>query len=191
MIKGTLVKWASVVASALVVANAGLAAAQDTGGTPSPKPAASSGSAEPKPFSPTIYFGPSIGVADQKDTEFGWALHSLVRPFRYGGFQLEYFNMGSNKGATNNGDYDGLYIGVMPILPIGDEFSLFGQVGGAFGNGDESVAGGAGALYQLPTKFFDKVFNNGVTLRTDYKYLKLDGEDAHLFTVGFMFGVHK
>jgi hypothetical protein len=188
MTKRISVKRAWVLASALLIASAGLAAAQDAGGKSSAKPAA----AEAKPFPPTIYLGPAIGVADQKDTEFGWALHSLVRPFRYAGFQLEYFNMGSNKGQkSDNGDYDGLYIGFMPILPIGEDLGLFGQIGGAFGNGDESVAGGAGALYHLPTKFFDKVFNSGVTLRTDYKYLKLDGEDAHLFTVGFMFGVHK
>lgn len=191
MIRRILVTRASVLASALVVLGAGLAAAQDTGGPPAEQPAASSAPADAKPFEPTIYFGPGIGIADQDDTEFGWALHSLVRPFRYGAFQLEYFNMGSNKGDNNNGDYDGLYIGVMPILPLDAGFSLFGQVGGAFGNGDESVAGGAGALYDLPTTFFDKVFNNGVTLRADYKYLKLDSEDAHLFTVGFMFGVHK
>jgi hypothetical protein len=180
-----------VLASALVIASAGLATAQDMGGPPRPKPAPAAAPADPNAFSPAIYFGPGIGVAAQDDTEFGWAIHSLVRPFRYGGFQLEYFNMGPNKGDNNNGDYDGLYIGLMPILPIGDELSLFGQVGGAFGNGDESVAGGAGALYDLPTTFFDKVFNNGVTLRADYKYLKLDSEDAHLFTIGFMFGVHK
>jgi hypothetical protein len=191
MIKGTLVKRALVVANVLVFASAGIVSAQDIGGPPSPADAAPAKPAEAKPFSPTIYFGPAIGVADQKDTEFGWALHSLVRPFRYGAFQLEYFNMGSNKGATNNGDYDGLYIGAMPILPLDKGFSLFGQVGGAFGNGDESVAGGGGALYELPTEIFNKVFNSGVTLRADYKYLKLDGEAAHLFTVGFMFGVHK
>jgi len=178
-----------VLASALVIASGGVATAQNTGSTPSSTPAEATKSEATKPFDATIYFGPAIGVADQDDTEFGWALHSLVRPFRYGGFQLEYFNMGPSKG--NSGDYDGLYIGVMPILPLTCGASLFGQVGGAFGNGDESVAGGAGALYQLPTKFFDKVFNNGVTLRADYKYLKLDSEDAHLFTVGFMFGVHK
>lgn len=185
MIRRNSVTRVMVLASALLIASAGLAAASDAGDKSSAKPAA----AEAKPFPPTIYFGPAIGVADQDDTEFGWALHSLVRPFRYAGFQLEYFNMGPSKG--NSGDYDGLYVGVMPILPLTCGASLFGQVGGAFGNGDESVAGGAGALYQLPTKFFDKVFNNGVTLRADYKYVKLDSEDAHLFTVGFMFGVHK
>ena len=189
MIKGISVTRALVVASALVMTSAGLAAAQETGGPPPPKPAPAAAPAEAKPFVPTIYFGPGIGVAAQDDTEFGWALHSLVRPFRYGAFQLEYFNMGPSKG--NSGDYDGLYIGLMPILPIDNGFSVFGQVGGAFGNSDESVAGGAGVLYDLPGKFFEKVFNNGVTLRADYKYLKLDSEDAHLFTVGFMFGVHK
>jgi len=189
MIKRISVTRALVVASAFVIASAGLAAAQDIGGPPRPKPAPAAKPADPNAFLATIYFGPGIGVADQEDTEFGWALHSLVRPFRYGAFQLEYFNMGPSKG--NSGDYDGLYIGLMPILPLTGGASLFGQVGGAFGNGDESVAGGAGALYDLPVDWFKKVFNNGVSLRADYKYLKLDSEDAHLFTVGFMFGVHK
>ena len=43
---------------------------------------------------------------------------------------------------------------------------------------DEAVAGGVGALYDLPTEWFDKVFNNGVTLRADYKYIDLD-QEAH------------
>ncbi len=188
MIRRTSVTRALVVASALVIASAGLAAAQDAGGPPRPKPAAAAKPADPNAFQATLYFGGGIGVADQDGTDFGWGIHTLTRPFRYGGFQLEYFNGGHDK--EDSGNYDGLYIGLMPILPLAGGASVFGQVGGAFGNGDEAVAGGAGALYDLPTEWFDKVFNNGVTLRADYKYIDLD-QEAHIFTVGFMFGIHK
>jgi hypothetical protein len=188
MIRGISVTRALVVAIALVVASAGLAAAQDTGGPPRPKPAPAAKPADPNAFLATLYFGPGIGIANQDGTDVGWGIHTLTRPFRYGGFQLEYFNAGQDK--EGSGNYDGLYLGVAPILPLKQGFSLLGQVGAAFANSDEAVAGGAAVLYELPIEGLKKVFNNGVTLRADYKYYDFD-QEAHIFTLGFMFGVHK
>jgi hypothetical protein len=148
---------------------------------PAPEPAAA-------PFRPTVYIGGGVGVADQDMTDLGWGLWTLTRPFRYAGFQLEYFNLNSDR--RNNGDYDGLYIGLMPILPVTDNLGLFGQVGFGFSNRDDDVAGGGGLLYKLPFEAIDRVVNGGITLRADYKYFDFD-EEAHLVLFGFMFGFSK
>ena len=158
---------------------------------PAPEPAAPPAPApEPvaAPFRPTVYFGGGVGVADQDHTVFGYSIYTLTRPFRNLGFQLEYFNLNSDR--RNNGDYDGLYIGLMPILPVTDYLSLFGQVGFGFSNRDDDVAGGGGLLYKLPFEAIDKIVNGGITLRADYKYFDFD-EESHLVTFGAMVGFSK
>lgn len=157
---------------------------------PAPAPAPPAPAPEPvaEPFRPTVYFGGGIGVADQDMTDFGWALHTLTRPFRYGGFQLEYFNLGPSR--RNNGDFDGLYLGLMPILPLDAGVSLFGQVGYAFSDHDDDLAGGGGLLYKLPFEAIDKIVNGGITVRADYKYFDFD-EESHLAMLGIMFGFSK
>jgi hypothetical protein len=188
MIRRISATRAVILASAFVIASAGLAAAQGMGGVPAPKPAPAAKPADPNAFLATLYFGPGFGVADQDGTDFGWGIHTLTRLVQYGGFQLEYFNAGQNKDGSGN--YDGLYLGLAPILPLKNGVSLLGQVGAAFANSDNAVAGGAAVLYEVPIESLKKVFNNGVTLRADYKYYDFD-QDAHIFTIGFMFGVHK
>jgi len=173
---------AIVLATGLVLATTAFAIAEDSGSAGS-APAAE----EAKPFSPTIYVGPTFGYAEQKESEFAWGVHVMARPFRYGALQLEYFNLGPLRHSS--GDFDGLYVGVMPILPVADRWSLFGQLGAAFSDEGHDVAAGTGVLFDLPIEFLES-HNVNLTMRADYKYLNID-HGEHLLTLGFMFGLHK
>lgn len=150
---------------------------------PAPAPAAA---AEPDWVRQGLYFGPAIGVADvDGSAEFGWGLHVLYRAFRYGGFQVEYLNLGPDEGS--NGDLDGLYLGLMPTLPLVENLSVFLQGGGIFtsAEGDAGVGGG-GVMYDLPLAPIEKYLPGGLSLRADYKYLDFD-DSAHLVTAGIMY----
>jgi len=184
MIPGTR---AILLATGLAMATTTFAAAEEAVAPAEPAAAEAAPEKETQPFSPTIYFGPAFGYADQDSSEFGWAMHVLARPIRNLGIQLEYFNVG---GQTNSsGEFDGFYVGLMPVLPINKGLSLFGQVGAAFSDAGDDVAGGGGILYEIPAAFLN---NNKVDLllRLDYKYLNL-GDGAHLLTLGIMLGFHK
>lgn len=141
-----------------------------------------------KPFSPTIYVGPAFGYADADGRDFGWAVHAVMRLIEYGALQIEYFNVG-NLRSPQSGNYDGLYVGLMPIIPVVDRFAVFGQIGAAFSDAGDDVAGGGGLMYDLPIPFLDRN-NVDATVRLDYKYLNLD-DGAHLLTLGLMLGFHK
>jgi hypothetical protein len=150
---------------------------------PPPVPAA-----EPEPdwVRQGLYFGPAFGVADTDGgTEFGWGLNVLYRAFRYGGFQLEYLNLGPENGGS--GDFDGLYLGLMPTLPLVENLSVFLQGGGIITSdeGDAGVGGG-GVLYDLPLEPIEKYLPGGLSLRADYKYMAFD-DAAHLVTAGIMY----
>lgn len=191
---GALVATLLLVAAGTTAARADEVPAQDVEvpAAEAPAPAAPAPEPEPEkpaePFHPTVYFGGGFGVADQDKTDYGWALWTLTRPFRYGAFQLEYFNLNSDR--RNDGDYDGLYLGIAPILPLTDHLALMGELGYGFSNRDDDIAGGAGVLYKLPFEAVDKVINGGVSLRADYKYFNFD-EEAHLVTFGAMVGFSK
>ncbi len=176
---------AMVVAAALVLATTALASAEETGAAaPAAEPAKPA-----KPFMPTIYVGPAFGYADQSggSSEFGWGMHVLARPLKYAGIQIEYFNLGGE--PNSGGELDGVYFGIAPILPLSCGVSLFGQVGAAFSDAGDDVAGGGGVLYDVPVEFLstNKV---DLTLRLDYKYFNLD-DGEHLLTLGVMLGFHK
>ncbi len=150
---------------------------------PAPAPAAKP---EPDWVRQGLYFGPAFGVADTDGgTEFGWGLHVLYRAFRYGGFQMEYLNLGPENGES--GDFDGLYLGVMPTLPLVENLSVFLQGGGIITSdeGDAGVGGG-GVMYDLPLAPIEKYLPGGLSLRADYKYMGFN-DAAHLATVGIMY----
>jgi hypothetical protein len=173
---------AIVLATGIVLAATTFAMAEDTASTTEPaaaKPA--------EPFKPTIYVGPAFGYADQQISEFGWAMHIAMRVIEYGALQVEYFNLGTI--PHDPGELDGLYVGIMPILPVGHGVSLFGQVGAAFSDAGDDVAGGGGVLYELPIEFLE-TNHVDLVMRLDYKYLNIEDGD-HLITLGFMFGLHK
>ena len=133
-----------------------------------------------------LYFGPAIGVAhsDGRD-QFAWALQVLYRPFRYGGMQLEYENFGNDK--DNNGDQDGLYLGLAPLLPLAEGISLFLQGGYTFTEGDDGATGGGGVLWDIPhMDSVNKYLPGGLSVRADYKFFNFE-EDAHLATIGLMY----
>ena len=132
-----------------------------------------------------LYFGPGFGYAhaDGNDS-FGWAIHTLYRPVRYGGIQLEYENLGDDEGS--NGNFDGLYIGLAPMLPIANGITAFLQGGYTFTAGDDGATGGAGLLYDLPLDPVKKYFPGGFTARLDYKYFNFD-ESGHLALIGVMY----
>lgn len=165
---------AFVLATGLVLATAAFATAQEATTTT----VTTETTVKTTPFSPTIYVGPAFGVAVEDKTDYGWALHALARPYRNVGIQLEYFDSIT----------DGLYVGLMPILPITHGLSIFGQFGGAFSE-NNGVAGGGGVLYEIPAAFLnnDRV---DLVLRADYKYLD-QREGEHLLVFGLMFGFHK
>jgi len=170
---------ASVVAVGLMLATVAVATAEEE-------------AAAAKPFKPTIYVGPAFGVAFQdydndSSTEFGWAMQVLARPIQWLGLQLEYFNLGSI--PQSSGEFDGVYVGLMPILPLPAGFDLYGQVGAAFADAGDDVAAGAGVMYEVPVEFLEanKV---DLVLRADYKYFNMD-EGQHELLFGVMFGLHK
>lgn len=167
---------ALVLAAALVLSTTTFAAAEDAPAAP-----AAEAAPEAKPFKPTIYVGPSFGYSKKDNSDYAWQMQVLARFFRYGGIQIEYFDGGTS----------GLYIGVMPILPIAETgASLYAQLGSAFANDDIGVAAGTGFMYDLPIAFLQKN-NVEVTFRLDYKYLDDIQHGDHLLTAGFMFGFHK
>jgi len=164
--------------AAPVVVPAEKPAAPAAAPAPAPKP-------EPDWVRKGLYFGPAFGVADSGNgTAFGWALDVLYRPFRYGGMQLEYFNLGDDD--ENNGDLDGLYLGVAPMLPLAQGFSLFAQGGYSFTSGDDGGVGGGGLLYDIPLDPMKKYLPGGLTARLDYKFFDFDSS-AHLVTAGLMY----
>lgn len=141
-----------------------------------------------EPFSPTIYFGPQFGLADQDGTEFGWAFDALMRPLAYLAIQIEYLNLGSQ--PNSSGEHDFGYFGLSPMYPvIPHTLDLFAQVGLVVGDAGDDVAAGAGALYTLPIEFLDQN-NVDLALQLDYKYLNID-DGNHLVTFGFLLGFHK
>lgn len=161
---------AIVLAAGLVLATSAFAAAQEPAG------AAAAEEVKAEPFKPTIYFGPGFGIENHGD--FGWALHVLARIHQYGGLQIEYFDAAD----------DGLYVGLMPILPLPYGLGLFGQIGGAFSE-NSGVAGGGGVLYDVPWEFLH-TNNVNLVVRADYKYIDIDS-GSHLFVLGMMIGFHK
>lgn len=169
-------------ASLLVFAGAAAATAEETTTTVAVE------TETEEPFSPTIYVGPAFGYADAEGGDFAWAVHAAARMFEYGAIQLEYFNVG-NLRAPQSGNFDGLYVGLMPIIPVADGFGIFGQVGAAFSDAGDDVAGGGGLLYVLPIDFLQRN-NVDATMRLDYKYFNL-GDGAHSITLGLMLGFHK
>ncbi len=149
-------------------------------------PAAAATPAEP--FSPTIYFGPQFGLADQSGTDFGWSFDALMRPIEYLGIQIEYLNLGSQ--PNSSGEHDFGYFGLSPMYPvIPHTLDLFAQVGLVVGDAGDDVAAGAGALYTVPIEFLEQN-NVDLALQLDYKYLNID-DGNHLVTVGFLLGFHK
>ena len=143
------------------------------------KAAAEEAEAAPS-FPPTIYMGPSFGYSSEDSDHYAWSMQVIARFLRNAAVQMEYFNGGTS----------GLYVGGMPILPLGDSgASLYGQLGGAFGGGDSGVAGGAGVLYTLPIEALKKG-KVDLTFRVDYKYLDINGGD-HMLTTGFLLGLAK
>ena len=167
---------ATILAAGIVMAMASFARAEEAA---APAPAAE--------FKPTIYVGPAFGYAEQDRSNFGWAMHTAMRIFEYGAIQIEYFNLDHNSGK--NGDLDGVYFGLMPILPLGNGAALYGQVGAAISDAGDDVAGGGGVLYDLPIEFL-RTNKIDLTARLDYKYLNIDGGD-HLLVFGLMLGFHK
>jgi hypothetical protein len=163
-----------------------------------------------EPFEMSINVGPAAGYADQSDAggDFGWAIHVLARLHKYGGLQLEYWSLGNATQDAGGGHFDGLYVGLMPMFPIGDTgLNIFGQIGGAFSDPGNGVAGGGGLLYDVPFHWLNE-HNVDLLLRLDYKYFDItDGHDGdkddptnpphnfksgqHLIVLGFMFGFHK
>ena len=177
---------AVVFAAGLVLTTTSLATAEEAA---TAEPAETPVEAAPaKPFSPTIYFGPSAGFAQQDHaSDFGWTIAVLARPIRYLGLQIEYLNLGSEPHVS--GAYDGVYFGAAPMLPVSERFDIFGQVGLAVGDQGDDVAAGAGVLYRVPFTFLE-TNNVDLAIRADYKYLNwADGN--HLLTLGFMLGFHK
>lgn len=165
---------AIVLATGMVLAATSFAAAEDA-------------ASEESSFQPTMYGGASLGFAEQHDSKFGWSVSVMARFFEHVGAQIEYMNYGSVNAGSGN--YDGVYFGVAPILPVGHGVDLYAQLGIGIGDPGDDVVAGGGFLYKLPIELFEK---NGVDLclRTDYKYWNVD-EGAHLLTFGFMFGFHK
>jgi hypothetical protein len=175
---------AILVAAGLVLATGSLAMAEEAAST---APAATEAPAAEREFTATIYAGPSIGYADQDSSQFGWEIQALARPIKWVGIQLEYWNLDHNQGKA--GDFDGLYVGLMPILPLPQHFDLFGQIGASFGDSGDDVAAGGGVMYEVPIEALNKN-NVDLLLRLDYKYFNAaDGE--HLVTFGFMIGFNK
>lgn len=141
-----------------------------------------------EPFSPTIYFGPQFGVADQSGTEFGWSFDALMRPIAYLGIQIEYLNLGSQ--PNSSGEHDFAYFGLSPMYPvIPHVLDVFAQVGLVVGDAGDDVAAGGGLLYNLPIEFLEEN-NVDLALQLDYKYLNID-DGNHLLTFGFLIGFHK
>jgi hypothetical protein len=173
---------AFLMAAGLVAATVTMAAAQDAA------PAAEAPPVEEEKFMPTVYFGPTFGYANQVDSEFGWAFHSMMRPLEYLAIQIEYVNFGSNPPPDTSGEYDGAYFGLAPMYRIG-RFDLFGQVGLVVSDAGDDVAAGAGAMYRLPIDWLDKN-NIDLELVANYKWFNLD-DGVHLLTFGFLFGFHK
>jgi len=168
---------AFILAMGLVLASAAMASAQEPAQEPA-KPEAK--------FSPTLYIGGGVGVADHESTNFAWDVQVLGRFFRYGALQVQYFDTGT---ADTHHDAEGLYVGLMPILPLTDQWSLFGQLGGAFSDAGDGVAGGGGVLYLLPIQFL-KTNRVDLALQLDYKYLDIADGD-HMLTFGLLLGFSK
>ena len=159
----------------------------ETKPAPAPAPAAAPAAKPPEDWVRTgLYFGPAFGVADvDGGTEFAWALQVLYRPFRYGGLQLEYQNLGpENQGS---GDFDGLYLGVAPMLPLAEPITAFLQAGGMITSDEgDAFAGGAGMLFDLTLPSVEKYLPGGLTLRADYKYIDFE-DSAHVLMAGIMY----
>ncbi len=182
---------AFLMAAGLVVATVSMAAAEDAATVTTTETTTVATAPEPEePFMATIYFGPSFGYADQQDSEFGWAFHTLMRPIEYLAIQIEYLNLGSEAPPKDtSGEHDGVYFGLAPMYPVIPRLDIFGQVGLVVSDAGDDVAAGAGVMYQIPFDWLDKI-NVDINLLAQYKYLNLaDGE--HLVTFGVLFGVHK
>lgn len=171
---------AFLMAAGLVVASVSMAAAEDAA------PAAEAPPAE-EAFSPTIYFGPSFGYADQRNSDFGWAFHALARPIQYLGIQIEYNNLGSI--PNDSGEHDFVYFGLAPMYPVLPRLDLFAQVGLVVGDAGDDVAAGGGLMYRLPIDWLDQN-NVDLEILTQYKYYNID-DGEHLITLGFLLGFHK
>jgi len=152
-----------------------------------------------KPFTPSIAVGPMIGYAHQSEEggDFGWGVDALARVVKYGSLQLEYWSLGNAHnpgGSGNGGHFDGLYVGLMPVFPIGETgLEPYVQVGGAFCDEGNDVAAGAGLMYVLPIEWFAKNHMD-LLLRLDYKYFNIEDQGErgqHLLTTGFMIAFHK
>ena len=146
-------------------------------------------------FFPSIAVGPAIGYADRSDNggDFGWAIHVLARLHQYAGIQLEYFSLGNATQDAGGGHFDGLYVGVMPMFPIGGyRLNLFGQIGAGFSEAGNGVTGGGGVFYDVPIAFLNE---NAVDLllRLDYKYFHIEDDTTgqHLIVGGFMLAFRK
>jgi len=176
---------AIVFAAGLVVATTSLAAAEEADTAAAPAEAAPA-----RKFMATIYAGPSLGYAYQDDeSNFAWSVQILARPIENLGLQVEYINLGNDHHPGEKGNYDGVYVGLAPMLPVADRFDIFAQVGLAIGDQGDDVAAGAGALYRIPFEFLE-TNNVDLDLRLDYKYLNwADGD--HMVTLGFLLGFHK
>ena len=160
---------------------------------PAPEGEEQEESAEWAPWSREgLFFGPSIGVGDASDTDFAWAIHANYRPWKFFAFEFGYWRIESQEGS---GNFDGVYLGGMPIIPIAAGFSVFGEGGWTNSDGDDAWAAGGGMLYDIKfgelSRNLEQVLRDRLTIRAGYRYMDIEDDDAHMGTVGLLYRLGK
>jgi|GEM_PF-1884606 len=141
---------------------------------------------------------------------FAWRIQAAYAPCKWFGGEIEWLGLdtqeqtfeGVGRVGMNAGGFN---LSAMPILPIGDDFTAFGKVGGYFwdanfrgldgGNWSTDLSFGAGVTYNLLPSF-------GVGIRAEWTRLMLEigkreftgggtfaamEDDVDVFTVGAFF----
>jgi hypothetical protein len=105
--------------------------------------------------------GAGFGVTDG-DATWAWRMMAWWRPIDYLSGEIGYADV-----DQDDGDFDGLYVGLDPTFPIrAANLDVYGRIGGFF-NEDNHFALGLGAAYHLPKNF---------GLRFDWDRLNVEGE---------------
>jgi hypothetical protein len=139
-----------------------------------------------------LFFGPAFGVGDATDTDFAWEINTQFRPWKFFGFQFGYFRI---EGQDGNGDFDGVYLNGMPIIPIAAGVSAFAEGGWANFDGDDAWTAGGGLLYDIKfgelSRGAESVLRDRLTLRAGYRYMDFDDDSANMGTVGILYRLGK
>ena len=147
-------------------------------------------------FAQNAYLGAALGVTNYSDDGFdesddGFKMLAGIRVNENMAIEGNYMDFGRQEGPfhgiKSNIKIDGFGLAAVGILPLSNEFDLFGKVGVFGWNADLTVGSvstsddgtdmlfGFGAAYHVSNQF---------SLRTEWEFIDIDGGDLDMLSIG-------